>query len=92
LLRALATGSRGSSDEDALATVRALAILRCKQVVEPSGASALAAVLAGIVPADGRRIGIVLSGGNIAPDVLADAVRGAPQPWEGEGAAVDAPT
>jgi threo-3-hydroxy-L-aspartate ammonia-lyase len=91
LLRALADRVEGVEDADALATVRTLA-LRCKQVVEPSGASALAAVLAGTVPAAGRRIGIVLSGGNVAPDVLADAVRGAPQPWEGEGAAVDAPT
>ncbi|MGI9577235.1 MAG: threonine ammonia-lyase [Microthrixaceae bacterium] len=36
---------------------------RTKQVVEPSGAAALAAVLDGLVT--GQRIGVVLSGGNI---------------------------
>ena len=34
-------------------------------MLEPSGASALAALLAGRVAADGRRTGVILSGGNI---------------------------
>jgi threonine dehydratase len=38
---------------------------RLKLVLEPSGASALAALLAGRVPADGRRVGVILSGGNV---------------------------
>jgi threonine dehydratase len=38
---------------------------RMKLVVEPSGASALAALLAGIVEARGLRVGVILSGGNI---------------------------
>jgi threonine dehydratase len=38
---------------------------RMKVVVEPSGASALAALLAGTVEAPGLRVGVVLSGGNI---------------------------
>jgi threo-3-hydroxy-L-aspartate ammonia-lyase len=38
---------------------------RLKVVVEPSGASALAALLAGTVRAVGRRIGVVLSGANV---------------------------
>jgi len=50
------------SDEEVLDAM-ALAFERLKIVLEPSGASALAAVLAGRVP--GRRIGITLSGGNI---------------------------
>jgi threo-3-hydroxy-L-aspartate ammonia-lyase len=80
ILRALADRVEGVSDEDAFAAVRALAT-RAKQVVEPSGASAVAAVLAGIVPADGRRVGIVLSGGNIAPERLAVALQeGADRP------------
>jgi threo-3-hydroxy-L-aspartate ammonia-lyase len=74
ILGALVDRVEGVSDADTLATVRALAI-RCKQVVEPSGASALAAVLAGIVPADGCRTGIVLSGGNVAPERLAAALQ-----------------
>ena len=38
---------------------------RLKVVVEPSGASALAALLAGRVTLSGGRAGIVLSGGNV---------------------------
>jgi threonine dehydratase len=38
---------------------------RLKLVLEPSGASALAALLAGRIPTAGRRIGVTLSGGNI---------------------------
>jgi threonine dehydratase len=46
--------------------------LGAKLVVEPSGAAGLALVLRGAVP--GRRIGIILSGGNIAPERLAELV------------------
>jgi threonine dehydratase len=42
---------------------------RLKLVVEPSGASALAALMSGRVELEGRRAGVVLSGGNV------DAVR-----------------
>jgi len=38
---------------------------RMKLVVEPSGASALAAILAGKVGVRGQRVGVTLSGGNI---------------------------
>jgi threo-3-hydroxy-L-aspartate ammonia-lyase len=38
---------------------------RMKLVVEPSGASALGALMAGRVALDGRRAGVVLSGGNV---------------------------
>jgi threonine dehydratase len=44
---------------------------RLKLVVEPSGASGLAAVLAGRVSVDGLRVGVVLSGGNIGADAFA---------------------
>ncbi len=63
----------GVTDEAALDAVRTLATTT-KQVVEPSGASALAAVLAGRVEVTGRRVGVVLSGGNVPPDVLAAAL------------------
>jgi threonine dehydratase len=36
-----------------------------KVVVEPSGASALAALLAGTVGGAGQRVGVVLSGANV---------------------------
>jgi threonine dehydratase len=38
---------------------------RCKLVCEPSGASALAALLAGRVDVRGLRVGVTLSGGNV---------------------------
>jgi threonine dehydratase len=42
------------------------ALERLKQVVEPAGAAALAAVLAGRVGLrDGERVVVVLSGGNV---------------------------
>jgi threonine dehydratase len=45
---------------------------RCKLVVEPSGACALAAVLAGAVPVSpGERVGVVLSGGNVGAAAFA---------------------
>jgi threonine dehydratase len=57
----------GVRDEDIVAAMR-LAFERLKLVVEPSGASALAAVLSGRVDARGKRVGVVLSGGNVDAD------------------------
>jgi threonine dehydratase len=58
------------SDEEIRAAVRFLA-LRARVVVEPTGAVAAAAVLAGRLPLPrGARVGVVLSGGNIEPDLL----------------------
>ncbi len=44
---------------------------RLKVVLEPSGACALAALLAGTVDVRGQRVGVVLSGGNIGADRFA---------------------
>jgi threonine dehydratase len=49
---------------------------RLKLVVEPSGATALAALLQGRVGVEGQRVGIVLSGGNADPAVFARALGG----------------
>lgn len=38
---------------------------RLKLVVEPTGALAMAALLEGLIPVDGRRVGVVVSGGNV---------------------------
>jgi threonine dehydratase len=38
---------------------------RCKLVVEPSGAAGVAALLAGKLDVEGRRVGVILSGGNV---------------------------
>jgi threonine dehydratase len=52
-------------DPTILAGMR-FAIERLKQVVEPAGAAALAAVLAGRIPIrPGERVAVVLSGGNV---------------------------
>ena len=45
-----------------------------KVVTEPGGAVALAAVLAGKIPAAGRTVGVVLSGGNVDPAVFTRAL------------------
>ncbi len=73
VMRSLVDRVVGVSDEEALDAVRTLATTT-KQVVEPSGAAALAAVLAGHLDVTGRRVGIVLSGGNITPSILARAL------------------
>ena len=52
------------SDAEIVAAMR-FAFERLKLVLEPSGASALAALLHGKVEADGLRTGVILSGGNI---------------------------
>jgi threo-3-hydroxy-L-aspartate ammonia-lyase len=52
------------SDAEILDAMRFL-LERMRLVVEPSGASALAALLAGRVEARGRRVGVILSGGNV---------------------------
>jgi threo-3-hydroxy-L-aspartate ammonia-lyase len=56
------------TDEQIVATMRTV-FERLKVVVEPSGASALAAVLCGplgeVIDLAGLRIGVTLSGGNV---------------------------
>jgi threo-3-hydroxy-L-aspartate ammonia-lyase len=52
------------SDAEIVAAMR-FAFERLKLVLEPSGASALAALLAGKVDASGLRTGVILSGGNV---------------------------
>jgi threonine dehydratase len=52
------------SDDDVRAAMR-FAFRNLKLVLEPSGAAALAAVLAGKVATDGRTTVVVLSGGNV---------------------------
>jgi threonine dehydratase len=63
------------SDAEVRAAVRFLA-LRARVVVEPTGAVPAAALLAGRLPLPrGSRVGVVLSGGNIDPDLLIDILR-----------------
>ena len=57
------------SDEEIVETIKFL-LFRAKLLVEPSGAAAAAAVLTGKLPSDARRVGVVLSGGNIDAELL----------------------
>lgn len=52
------------SDEEIVAAISFI-FERMKLVIEPSGASALAALLAGRWDVDGMRVGVILSGGNV---------------------------
>ncbi len=60
-------------DEEIVAAMRLL-FERMKLVVEPSGACAFAAVLAGLVPVARLRVGVVLSGGNVGAAAFAGMV------------------
>jgi threonine dehydratase len=57
------------SDEQIVETLRFM-LFRMKILVETSGATAAAAVMFKKLPADTKRVGVVLSGGNIDPDLL----------------------
>lgn len=58
------------TDDEIIATLRFL-LFRMKILVETSGATAAAAVMFRKLPADVKRVGVVLSGGNIDPELLA---------------------
>jgi threonine dehydratase len=60
------------TDDEAAEAVRFL-LLRMKLLVEPSGAAPIAALLADKIPnVRGKKIGVVLSGGNVDPGKLAE--------------------
>ena len=46
-----------------------------KQVVEPSGACGLAAILASKVKLTGSRVGVIISGGNISPERFSELMK-----------------
>jgi threonine dehydratase len=59
------------SDDEIVAAMRFL-FERVKTVAEPSGACALAALLAGKVEAAGARVGVTISGGNVTAERFAE--------------------
>ena len=63
------------SDEEIIETLRFM-LFRMKILVETSGATAAAAVMFHKLPADVKRVGVILSGGNIDPEVLISVIRG----------------
>ncbi len=73
LNRARLAGGVTATDDEALKAM-AFAYEALKLVVEPGGAVALAALLAGRIDAKGRTVGIVLSGGNVSPEIFARAL------------------
>jgi len=71
VLAALVDDAVVVSDAETVAAMRLL-FERAKQVVEPSGAVGVAALLAGrLGDVTGQRVGVTLSGGNVAADRFA---------------------
>ena len=64
IVQRLCAGILTISDDDLRAAMR-FAFERLKLVMEPSGASALAALLAGKLDVRGKRVGVIVSGGNV---------------------------
>jgi threo-3-hydroxy-L-aspartate ammonia-lyase len=62
------------SDAQLIDTMRFFA-QRMKMVVEPTGCLAAAAVLNGIVPVKGKRVGVLISGGNVDLSRFAEFLR-----------------
>ncbi len=78
IVSALAKGILTVSDLE-LRVALSVLFTRMKLVVEPGGAAGFAALLAGRVPdAAGRRIGVILSGGNVDPEAFSRLVAGLP--------------
>jgi threonine dehydratase len=76
IVRALTEGILTVSDEE-LRRAMALLASRMKIVVEPGGAAAFAALLHGKIPdVAGRKVGIVLSGGNVDLERFGKLVEG----------------
>ena len=80
IIQRLVTDVVTVTDEEIVAAM-VLVFERMKVVLEPSGASALAALLARRVPGvAGRRVGVTLSGGNVGAARFAELVGGLPAP------------
>lgn len=64
--------------EEAIADAVRFLFYRAKLVIEPSGALGVAALLSGAVEARGRRVGVILSGGNVDGATMAGILTSAP--------------
>ena len=62
------------SDEEIVETLHFM-LFRMKILVETSGVTAAAAVMFKKLPANTKRVGVILSGGNIDPDLLAKLLK-----------------
>ncbi|TMF04428.1 MAG: pyridoxal-phosphate dependent enzyme [Chloroflexi bacterium] len=71
IVQRLAYGIRTVTDEEVKDAMRFL-LLRMKLLVEPTGAVPVALLLSGRVDLRGQRVGVILSGGNADPALLAE--------------------
>lgn len=74
IIQSMSDGVLLVSEDEIKQTLRFL-LSRMKLLVEPSGAVAAAAALHGKVPGDPRRVGVILSGGNVDLPALAEICR-----------------
>ncbi|MFY0479879.1 threonine ammonia-lyase [Achromobacter marplatensis] len=74
IIRRRLAGTLAVTDDDAKAAMR-VALSEFGLAVEPGGAVALAAVLSGKIPLDGRTVAVTLSGRNADLDLTAAALR-----------------
>ena len=70
------------SDQEIIETIKFF-LFRMKLLVEPSGAAAAAAVFSGKLPRDTKRVGVIVSGGNIDADLLSQFFRDPAEKQEG---------
>lgn len=61
--------------DDEIVQAMIYAFERLKVVVEPSGAAALAALLGNKVAVEGKRVGVIVSGGNAGAALFADLIK-----------------
>lgn len=74
ILREYAEDVLTVTDEEISETLRFI-LFRMKLLVEPSGVAAAAAVLTNKLPPDTNRVGVILSGGNLDAEVLAELLK-----------------
>lgn len=71
--RAHLAGAVSVSDEEVIAAIR-FAYRELKLVVEPGGAVALAAVIAGKIDVEQKNVAVLLSGGNVDAEKFASYI------------------
>lgn len=74
IMRELLSGIVLVSDDEILDAVR-FAVTRMKIVVEPTGAVPIAAVMQNRIPSNLKRVGVIVSGGNISIEMLGSIVQ-----------------
>ena len=78
ILRSTVDHVVGVTDEQIIDAMR-FAFHRMKVVLEPSGATALAAVLTGSVAAPGQRVAVILTGGNVGAATFCQLLHDRPE-------------